>query len=354
MYLHKYIKQQDDVLIIGCGNSTLGRDLYDVGCRFVNYVFSQNQGSSRVFYSKITNIDISPIVIRQMQSQTDKERPTLKYIQMDALNTTFEDESFNVAIDKATIDALIPDEKPETVIDAHKYFKEICRLLKNGGRYVCVTLLQEHILKLLLEFFPANNFMVRVVRCFEAESKDESSWMPIFMVICTKFKALPSLILEINLTASDKMQRLNTKAEMQMQVANVQKAAFVTSGLKRASLAEGGEASFDLFQEGDTIPRYTVYVVDIPKNHKNSEYAAFIAPHGRENEWLFSTEQGRKHLAKESKHNRLAIFTMHTGHKYEDFEGVQKELADVVINLAPNGYRKKVKGCIAMYFLFFV
>lgn len=38
-YLHKYIKQQDQILIVGCGNSTLGRDLHDVGYRFVKNYF---------------------------------------------------------------------------------------------------------------------------------------------------------------------------------------------------------------------------------------------------------------------------------------------------------------------------
>lgn len=31
--LHKYIKSQEDILIIGCGNSNLSMDLYDVGYR---------------------------------------------------------------------------------------------------------------------------------------------------------------------------------------------------------------------------------------------------------------------------------------------------------------------------------
>lgn len=131
-----------------------------------------------------------------MQSQYSKTRPSLKYIQMDALNTTFTDEYFNVAIDKATIDALIPDESTKAVEVATKYFKEISRLLKSGGRYICITLLQEHILKLLLNFFPANNFMVRVLRCFEAENKNaDSIAMPIFVVVCTKCKiALPAVV----------------------------------------------------------------------------------------------------------------------------------------------------------------
>lgn len=29
--LHKYIKPKDHVLVVGCGNSVLGNDLYDVG-----------------------------------------------------------------------------------------------------------------------------------------------------------------------------------------------------------------------------------------------------------------------------------------------------------------------------------
>lgn len=31
--LHKYIKPHEDILIVGCGNSNLSMDLYDVGYR---------------------------------------------------------------------------------------------------------------------------------------------------------------------------------------------------------------------------------------------------------------------------------------------------------------------------------
>lgn len=31
--LHKYIKTKDEVLMVGCGNSKLSMDLYDVGFR---------------------------------------------------------------------------------------------------------------------------------------------------------------------------------------------------------------------------------------------------------------------------------------------------------------------------------
>lgn len=138
------------------------------------------------------------------------------------------------------------------------------------------------------------------------------------------------------------MQRMQTVEEIQNQVSNVQKSAFVMSGLKRCALTDSAEASFDLFKANDKTPRYTVHVVDIPKNHKNSEYAAFITPNGRENDWLVSTAEGRKYLVAECKHNRLAIFTMHAGHKYGNLDEIQKELADVVVNLAPNSFKKKI------------
>lgn len=145
-------------------------------------------------FRNITNIDISQVVIRQMLSKDQKDRPNLKYLQMDALNMTFEKEQFSVVLDKGTLDALMPDDNEETKTKVNQYFKEIQRVLKMGGRYICISLLQEHILRYLLEYFTSNDFMFRAVRCFEAEKKaieNGENSMPVFMVICTKFKALP-------------------------------------------------------------------------------------------------------------------------------------------------------------------
>jgi spermidine synthase len=324
-HLHKYIKPQDDVLITGCGNSTLGRDLHDIG------------------YKKIINIDISQVVIRQMLSQSAKERPDLKYVQMDALDMSFANDSFSAILDKGTLDALMSDDRPETVEKIQRYFSEIQRVAKLAGRYVCVSLLQEHILKALLDYFPANNWMLRVVRCFEAEAKateNGENSMPVFLVVCTKFKALPRKILEMNLGSGDKMQRFETEDEVLAQVASTQHAAFVCSGLKRSAIHEN-EVSLDLYKVGDSKPRFTVYVVDTKHDAKNAQYAAFIVPQGREAEWLFSTKSGRQHLAKVTKTNRLSIVTMHRGQDYGDFNEVQTELGDAVCSLAPSDLKNK-------------
>ena len=68
--IHKYIKKPDKVLVIGCGNSKLSADIYDVG------------------YHNIVNIDISDVVIKQMTQQHKKDRPEMKFVKMDMLNVS--------------------------------------------------------------------------------------------------------------------------------------------------------------------------------------------------------------------------------------------------------------------------
>ena len=63
--LHKYMKPAEKILMIGCGNSRLSGDLYDVG------------------YHGIVNIDISDTVIAQMTTQNKKKRPDMQFLRMD-------------------------------------------------------------------------------------------------------------------------------------------------------------------------------------------------------------------------------------------------------------------------------
>lgn len=63
--LHKYIKPKDKLLVVGCGNSVISENLYDVG------------------YHSIVNIDISDIVIRQMIDKNQSKRPDMKFLKKD-------------------------------------------------------------------------------------------------------------------------------------------------------------------------------------------------------------------------------------------------------------------------------
>jgi ubiquinone/menaquinone biosynthesis C-methylase UbiE len=66
----------------------------------------------------------------------------------------FEDSAFSVVLDKGTLDALMVDDSDAVNEDIDKLFTEIGRVLKLGGRYICISLMQDHILNKVLQYFP--------------------------------------------------------------------------------------------------------------------------------------------------------------------------------------------------------
>ncbi|CAK9813196.1 eEF1A lysine and N-terminal methyltransferase homolog [Anthophora plagiata] len=323
---HKYIRVKDNILIVGCGNSTVSMCLYDAG------------------YRNITNIDISYIVIKQMRDINASIRPDLIYEQMDATQMTYSDDSFSVVLDKGTLDALMPDTKEGTKSTINKYFKEITRVLRNGGRYICISLLQEHILRELVSYFPSNGFMFRIVRCYEVEVKtqiEEGSSIPVFVVIATKFMNLPQTILEVVLTDGPPPKRLSSADDIISVILSVQQSALICNSLQKRSVADIGEISLDLHRPDDKHPRYTIYVLDQPRIRGTKSYAAFIVPQGKETDWLFSTKEGRQQVLKSAERDRLAIVTLCREHKFESWDAIKNELEDCILNLAPEGLSRK-------------
>lgn len=111
-YVNEHIKKNDKILIPGCGNSSLGPDMYNDG------------------YKNLVNNDFSPVVIEQM-SKRYSEMKTLVWDVMDITKMTYANESFDTVLDKGTIDALTCGEDYENQI-----FKACCeysRVLKPGG-----------------------------------------------------------------------------------------------------------------------------------------------------------------------------------------------------------------------------
>ena len=65
----------------------------------------------------------------------------------------FDNGDFDVVVDKGTFDALMSDESELVLEQADKFFNEIDRVLKVGGRYMCISLAQDHILGKLVTSF---------------------------------------------------------------------------------------------------------------------------------------------------------------------------------------------------------
>ena len=116
--LKDYITPESKILMIGCGNACLSEDLYDDGFPYVH------------------NIDISTVVIDQMKKRNET-RPKMIYEVMDCTQMDLADNSFDIAIDKSTIDALLCGDN--AYINVAKMMNEIIRVLKPNGLYMSIT-----------------------------------------------------------------------------------------------------------------------------------------------------------------------------------------------------------------------
>lgn len=127
------LKVSDRILIVGCGNSRLSAGLYDAG------------------FIDIVNIDFSLTVIERMKKTHAEERPQMRWIKMDMTNMSFEAASFDVVIDKASMDALMVDEgdvwdpKQETIDITDKMCRGITKVLvPKTGKFIQLSFAQPH------------------------------------------------------------------------------------------------------------------------------------------------------------------------------------------------------------------
>ncbi|KAG5192123.1 S-adenosyl-L-methionine-dependent methyltransferase [Tribonema minus] len=112
------MKHEDNVLMLGCGNSRLSEDMLEDG------------------FTSITNIDISRVVIDQM-IERHKDKPALVWQRMNAMALEYPDESFDAAVDKGTLDSLMCGEGASA--NVAKMCMEVSRVLKPNGVYLVIS-----------------------------------------------------------------------------------------------------------------------------------------------------------------------------------------------------------------------
>lgn len=107
------------ILHVGCGNSLLTERMYDEG------------------YHSIVNIDTSAVVIEQMLERNRDLRPEMAWEIADATATSYEDASFGLVLDKSVLDTFACTDNAVLLIAS--YLKEIERILRPEGTYLCVS-----------------------------------------------------------------------------------------------------------------------------------------------------------------------------------------------------------------------
>jgi ubiquinone/menaquinone biosynthesis C-methylase UbiE len=106
------------IFVVGCGNSRLSPQLYGSG------------------FQNIVNVDISEVVIHQMR-QRYKELDRMEWLRMDAMKLEFPDNTFDLVIDKGTVDSLLCG--GNSFHNVYAMNKSVSRVMKRGARYVVVT-----------------------------------------------------------------------------------------------------------------------------------------------------------------------------------------------------------------------
>ncbi|XP_007433820.1 methyltransferase-like protein 13 isoform X1 [Python bivittatus] len=322
--LGRYLRPRDSILVVGCGNSELSEQLYDEG------------------YHNIISVDINELVVKQMQERSTHLRPKMAYMVMDVLQMDFPDGHFQVVFDKGTLDALLTDGEETTLKQAERMFAEIGRVLQFGGRYLCVSLAQAHVLKAAVEYFSQEGWMVRIhqVSGQAAGTSEQKFALPVFVYVMTKIRLVPGsalCILELCTEAQEKPARFKNSEHLIDAVKERQHYSLLRSQLNKNSGV--GTISLDLCSKDTGQARYTLYVVHSPKVKvsRDKQFAIFIIPQGRETEWLFGTEEGRKQLAMSAGFWRLVTVALHRNQHYDNMGAIQAELSEKVMELAPLG-----------------
>ena len=130
--LNSFIQPTDNILMIGCGSAQFSADMYDDG------------------YCKIKNIDLSSVAIEQM-SAASKDRTGMTWEVMNASNLTYDDEVFEVAFDKSTMDCIFCCDNSNHQIS--EMMMESWRVLKPGGIFISLSL---HSTEKVLPFITMN------------------------------------------------------------------------------------------------------------------------------------------------------------------------------------------------------
>lgn len=331
--LSRWIGKEERILVIGCGNSEIGSAMYDAG------------------YRNFVSVDFSDVVIREMRAK-NAHREGMQFLLMDVLNMSFEDAAFDVVLDKATLDALLTEDTPEVLAQGRQMASEIERVLRPGGRLVCISLLQHHIAKHIAETYVTDPPRWRVfARTFQAG--DESDLCPFFLAFSKLGEGEAAALVsgdEPAVTLGEEARpgpapsagAAATCDALRGWALEQQRAFRMVRELR--SVVSGQAQTADLWDPRSPQPRYRITVVDATtvRPTAKARVAVLLVPLGREHEFSFAQEEGQLALARGTEYDRLIVAAPQRGHHYASVQAVQQELNAQVPRFCPDRFVEPV------------
>ena len=120
--LTSFFRKNDTFIMLGCGSARFSSEMYDDG------------------FENIYNIDLSEVVIND-EAAKNAHRVNMHYDVMDVQKLDFDDEVFDVSIDKSTMDCLFCCTGSTEIIS--NMMTEAWRTLKPGGLFMTISLHDE-------------------------------------------------------------------------------------------------------------------------------------------------------------------------------------------------------------------
>ncbi|XP_048610636.1 eEF1A lysine and N-terminal methyltransferase [Brassica napus] len=311
------------ILVPGCGNSRLSEHLYDAGLR------------------DVTNVDFSKVVISDMLRRNIRSRPEMRWRVMDITKMQLGDECFDTVLDKGALDALMEPEVGTKL--GSQYLSEAKRVLKPGGKFICLTLAESHVLALIFSSFRFGWKMT-----VHSISQKRSS-LKTFMVVAEKEKStvLHEITSSFDLLSlgrndaqgSGMCEALESENQIRRDCNNGSDLLYSHDDLKlgvKGDLAEltgGRRVKFTL---GSNFS-YRAVLLDAQKQTEPFVYhcGVFLVPKTRAHEWLFCSEEGQWQVVESSRAARLIMVYLDSSHNGVSMEDIQNDLSPMVTQLAP-------------------
>lgn len=129
--LEPELRPLDRILVLGCGNSALSYELFLRG------------------FPDVTSVDYSSVVVAAMRARY-AHVPTLRWETMDVRALGFPSGSFDVVLEKGTLDALLTGEQDpwtvssEGIHTVNQVLNEVSRVLVPTGRFISLTSAAPH------------------------------------------------------------------------------------------------------------------------------------------------------------------------------------------------------------------
>ncbi|XP_050218891.1 uncharacterized protein LOC126669462 isoform X2 [Mercurialis annua] len=228
----------------------------------------------------------------------------------------------------------------------NKYLSEVQRVLRFGGKFVCLTLAESHILGLL---FPKFRYGWRMnVHSIPQKPSSKRAFCTFMVVaekeISTELQLIESCFLDCTGNQAAALQKaIENENQIRREYSSGSDIMHSLEDLQLGAkgdltkLSQGRRFQLTLGGRGGSLFTYRAVVLDAKDNSTPFSFhcGVFIVPKTRAHEWLFSSEEGQWMVIESSQAARLIMVILDSSHMNTTMDDIQKDLSPLVKQLAP-------------------